>query len=69
MKNFEESEYQPAIALQFAGEPKPMVLMDRMSDQDKANYKKIMDNINDLAQYASETLVKIKDKFSNFKVF
>jgi hypothetical protein len=69
IKNLEESEYQPAVALQFAGEKKPMVLMERMSDQDMANYKKIMENLNDLTQYASETLKRIKDKFSDFKVF
>lgn len=69
IKNLEESEYQPAVALQFAGEKKPMVLMERMSDQDMANYKKIMENLNDLTQYASETLMRIKDKFSDFRVF
>ena len=46
-----------------------MVLLDRMTDQDKANYKKIMDNVNNLAQYVSEMLAKIKEKFSDFKIF
>ena len=69
MKDLEESEYQPAVALQFPGEKKPMVLMERMSDQDKANYKKILENINDLTQYTSETFKNIKDKFSDFRVF
>lgn len=68
MKNLEEAEYQPAVALQFAGEPKPMVLLDRMTEQDMANYKKILYNVNDLAQYVSETLAKIKEKFSDFKI-
>ena len=69
MKGFDEAEFQPAVALQFAGEQEPMVLLDRMTDQDKANYKKIMDNVNNLAQYVSEMLAKIKEKFSDFKIF
>ncbi len=68
MKGFETSEYQPAIALQFADESKPMVLLERMSDQDMANYKKIMESINDLTKYASETFKEVKDKFSDFKI-
>lgn len=68
MKGFDEAEFQPAVALKFAGEQEPMVLMDRMTDQDKANYKMIMDNIQDLTQYVSVMLAKIKEKFSDFKV-
>lgn len=67
MKGFEEQEYQPAVALQFAGEPQPMVLMERMTEQDMENYKKIMGSVNELAKYASDMLQKIRDKFSSSK--
>ena len=68
MKNFNEKEYQPAVALQFTGETKPMVLMDRMSEQDMANYKMMIGTVEEMSKYVSEMLKNLKEKFSGIKL-
>jgi hypothetical protein len=68
MKGFNEMEFQPALALQFAGETKPMVLMDRMSEQDMANYKMMIGSMEEMSTYVSEMLKKLKEKFSGIKI-
>ena len=68
MKGFNEKEFQPAVALQFAGETKPMVLMDRMSEQDMANYKMMIGAVEEMSTYVSEMLKKLKEKFSGIKI-
>ena len=68
MKGFNEMEFQPALALQFAGETKPMVLMDRMSEQDMANYKIMIGSMEEMSTYVSEMLEKLKEKFSGIKI-
>ena len=68
MKGFNEKEFQPAVALQFAGETKPMVLMDRMSEQDMANYKMMIGAVEEMSEYVSEMLKKLKQKFSGIKL-
>ena len=68
MKGFNEMEFQPALALQFAGETKPMVLMDRMSEQDMANYKMMIGAVEEMSTYVSEMLEKLKEKFSGIKI-
>ena len=68
MKGFNEMEFQPALALQFAGETKPMVLMDRMSEQDMANYKIMIGSMEEMSTYVSEMLKKLKQKFSGIKI-
>ena len=68
MKGLNEKEFEPAIALQFAGETKPMVLMDRMSEQDMANYKMMIGAINELSGDVSEMLKRLKEKFSGIKL-
>jgi hypothetical protein len=68
MKDFNENEFQPAVALQFAGETEPIVLMDRMSEQDMANYKMMIGAINELSGDVSEMLKRLKEKFSGIKL-
>ena len=68
MKGFNKMEFQPALALQFAGETKPMVLMDRMSEQDMANYKMMIGAVEEMSTYVSEMLKKLKEKFSGIKI-
>ena len=68
MKGLNEKEFEPAIALQFAGETKPMVLMDRMSEKDMANYKMMIGAINELSGDVSEMLKRLKEKFSGIKL-
>ena len=68
MKGFNEKEFQPAVALQFAGETKPMVLMDRMSEQDMANYRMMVGAVEEMSEYVSEMLKKLKEKFSGIKL-
>lgn len=68
VKGFNEKEFQPALALQFAGETKPMVLMDRMSEQDMANYKKMTGAVEEMSEYVSEMVKKLKEKFSGIKL-
>ena len=68
MKGFNEKEYQPAVALQFAGETKPMVLIDRMSEQDIANYKMMIGTVEEMSKYVSEMLKNLKEKFSGIKL-
>ena len=68
MKGFNKKEFQPAVALQFDGETKPMVLMDRMSEQDMANYKMMIGAVEEMGEYVSEMLKKLKEKFSGIKL-
>ena len=56
------------MALQFAGETKPMVLMDRMSEQDMANYRMMVGAVEEMSEYVSEMLKKLKEKFSGIKL-
>ena len=67
MKNLDKEEYQPGVALQFEGEKEPMVLLERMTEQDKANYKKIMNSVQDLTKSGALMIQMIKQKFSSFK--
>lgn len=61
-KELLDGEYQPAVALQFEGEKEPMAVLDRMSETDKENYKKMFQNFNPLAKEIGETLVAARDK-------
>lgn len=65
--DFLDEDYQPCIALQYPGEPAPMVIFDRMSNQDKVNYKKIRDQIKALSIQAKGILTIIREKIQAVK--
>ena len=65
--DFLDEEYEPCIALQYPGEPAPMVIFDRMSNQDKVNYKKIRDQIKALSVQAKGILTIIREKIQSVK--
>ena len=68
MKGFDNMEYQPAVALQFAGEKEPMALLDRMSEKDIANYHLMIDNVNELVKSVTTLVGAVKVKFSDIKI-
>lgn len=66
-----KNEYQPGLALTFKGETKAQSMYENMSEQDLANYNKIMENCNKLLKECT-TLVetfsaKVKSFASAFK--
>jgi hypothetical protein len=66
------NEYQPGLALTFEGETKPQSMYENLSEEDLANYNKIVDNLNVLLKECT-TLVetfsgKIKTVASAFKI-
>ena len=62
MKNQQEGEYQPVVALRFDGETEAQAMFDRMKQTDMDNYKKIINNIRPLAMEVSETLIVARKK-------
>ena len=67
-----QNEYQPGLALTFKGETQPQSMYENLSEEDLANYNKIMDNLNELLKECT-TLVetfsaKIKVLGSAFKL-
>ena len=67
-----KNEYQPALALTFKGETKAQSMYENMTEEDKANYNKIMQNLNGLLKECT-TLVenlsgKVKSILSAFKL-
>ena len=68
-KGFNTIEYQPAVALQFSGETKPIALVDRLSEKDMANYKQIVENASELGKGISLFMESLVDKFKDFKLF
>lgn len=48
LKGNEQKRYQPGVALQFAGEEKPLMLFDRLTDEDLEAYSMLEKNINEL---------------------
>jgi len=67
-----ENDYQPVLALTFKGETKAQSMYDNFSEEDMANYNKVIGNFNELLKECT-TLVetfsaKIKDIASAFKL-
>lgn len=67
-----KGEYQPALALTFKGETKAQTMYENMSEEDKANYNKIVKNFNDLLKECTKLVEnfsgKIKTIASAFKL-
>jgi hypothetical protein len=61
-KDMQDGEYQPALALQFEGETEAQVVLDRMTDTDKANYKTMMANFSQLTKEISQVLIAAREK-------
>lgn len=61
-KDMQDGEYQPAVALQFEGETEAQVVLDRMTDTDKANYKTMMANFSQLTKEISQVLIAAREK-------
>ena len=66
------NEYQPGLALTFKGEKEPQSMYENMSEEDLANYNKVVENLNELLKECT-TLVetfsaKIKTLGSAFKI-
>ena len=66
MKGIQHEEYQPAVALTFKGETEPQVMLNNMSEEDRANYNKMMGNLNGLIQSCDKLLGKIVEKGKEF---
>jgi len=62
------NEYQPVLALQFAGEDQPQAIFDRMSKEDMDSYKQLTKSFEELGTYAATFFEQIKVKFSNFNL-
>lgn len=72
IKKGSENEYQPGLALTFEGETKPQSMYENLSEEDLANYNKIIGNLNELLKECT-TMVetfsgKIKTIASAFKL-
>ena len=67
-----EGEYQPGLALTFKGETKAQSMYENMSEEDLANYNKIVGNFNDLLKECTKLVEnfsgKIKTIASAFKL-
>ena len=61
-KNLTNGEYQPVVALKFKGETEALAMFERMTDKDKENYKKILDNIPPITNAISEMIGTAKEK-------
>jgi hypothetical protein len=61
-KELQDGEYQPAVALQFSDETEPLVLLDRMTATDMANYKTMMGSFQPLVTEMSELLISARKK-------
>ena len=57
IKKGSQNEYQPGLALQFKGETKPQSMYENLSEEDLANYNKIIGNLNELLKECT-TLVE-----------
>jgi len=62
IKNNQEGEYQPVVALRFKGETEAKAMFERMSQTDQENYKKMFDNFKPLVTEISETLIVARKK-------
>jgi hypothetical protein len=65
--NADQEEYLPYVALQFPGESAPMVIYDRMSVWDKANYRKFHDQINVLGKEIAGAISILLEKIQLVK--
>lgn len=67
-----KNEYQPALGLTFNGETEPQSMFENMSEEDLANYYKVVDNLNVLLKECTvlvETFSgKVKSIASAFKL-
>ena len=61
-KNLTNGEYQPVVALKFKGETEALAMFERMTDTDKKNYKKILENIPPITNAISEMIGTAKEK-------
>ena len=57
IKKGSHNEYQPGLALQFKGEKEPQSMYDNLSEEDLANYNKVVENLNELLKECT-TLVE-----------
>ena len=57
IKKGSHNEYQPGLALQFKGEKEPQSMYENLSEEDLANYNKVVDNLNELLKECT-TLVE-----------
>ena len=62
IKNQQEGEYQPVVALRFKGETEAKPMFARMTQTDQENYKKMFDNFSPLIAEVSETLIVARKK-------
>lgn len=62
VKNNQNGEYQPVLALQFKGETEPLAMFDRMSQADQENYKMMLDSFTPLVNEISEMLIVARKK-------
>ena len=72
IKKGSHNEFQPGLALQFKGEKEPQSMYENLSEEDLANYNKVVENLNELLKECT-TLVetfsaKIKTIASAFKI-
>jgi hypothetical protein len=58
----DREEYLPHVALQFPGESAPIVILDRMSEQDKFNCRLLIDQIKTLDTEARNLLSTLREK-------
>ena len=58
----DREEYLPYVALQFPGESAPIVILDRMSEQDKVNCRLLIDQIKTLGTEARNLLSTLREK-------
>ena len=72
IKKGSKNEYQPALALTFKGEKEAQSMLENMSEEDMANYNKIIGNVNVLLKECTVLVEnfsgKVKEIASAFKL-
>jgi hypothetical protein len=64
LRDKQNGDYQPLVALLFDGETEALPMFDRMSEADMANYQKIMTSFTPIAKEMTEMIDVAKQKFA-----
>jgi hypothetical protein len=64
LRDKQNGDYQPLVALQFDGETEALPMFDRMSEADMANYQKIITSFTPIGKEVSGMIDVAKQKFA-----
>jgi len=63
-----EKGYHPYLSLQFADEPQPITLYNRLSDKSRSLYDQIMENAHTLGDDLDKLLKKVQEKYNSVHI-